>query len=250
VVLRACPGPLPDVAGWEAVFESNAVWRLYRRDKQWAVQLSSPAAGTYRAAVFSSDFLAGQIHSSVAEGAADQGRFALQYPLAEVLMVHLLARGRGLLVHGCAVRDGDAGLLFAGTSGAGKSTMAGLWREQPRATLLSDDRVIVRQHEDGFWIYGTPWHGDARAASPERAPLRRIFLLAHGRENRAVRLSPVQASAALLVRSFPTHWDAQGMDFSVGLLGGLCEALPVYALKFAPDRGVIEYVRGLGAGQG
>ena len=245
-MLRACPGPLPDLAGWEPVFESNAVWRLYQRDGQWAVQLSSPVPGPYRVAVFSSGFLTGQIHSTAAEAAASQGRFALEYPLAEILMIHLLARGRGLLVHACAVRDGEDGVLFAGTSGAGKSTMARLWQEHTGATLLSDDRVILREHDDDFWIYGTPWHGDAGAASPERAPLRRIFILSHGRETRAVPLSQAQASAALLVRSFPTYWDPPGMEFSVRLLSRLSQATPVYTLEFTPDRDVIGYVRGFG----
>jgi len=243
VVLESRLGALPDLAAWEPVFESNGVWRLYRQDGQWAVQLSAPVPGPYRVAIFSSGFLTGEIHSTAAETAAGQGRFALQYPLAEILMIHLLARGRGLLMHACAVRDGDDGVLFAGTSGAGKSTMTRLWREHTGATLLSDDRVILRQHDDGFWIYGTPWHGDAGAASPERAPLRRIFILNHGRENQAIRLSPAQASGALLVRSFPTFWDAPGMEFSLQLLDRLSRAVPVYGLDFVPDDRVVEYVR-------
>jgi hypothetical protein len=250
VTLEARVGTLPDLAGWELAFDSKGVWQLYRRDERWAVRLSSPVPtpGPYRAAVFSGDFLRGEITTAAASFAISQDPFPLQYPLAEVLMIHLLARGRGLLMHACAVRDGDEGLLFAGTSGAGKSTMARLWRRHTGATLLSDDRVILRQHDDGFWIYGTPWHGDARAVSPERAPLRRVFILGHGRGNRAARLSPIQASAALLVRSFPTYWDLPGMEWSLQLLARLSQAAPIYDFDFVPDEGAIEYVRGLSEG--
>jgi hypothetical protein len=244
VVVESRVGSLPDLGAWEPVFDSNAVWRLYRQDGRWAVQLSSPERGAYRVGIFSSGFLNGEIHST-GDSAAVPEPFPLQFPLAELLMIHLLACGRGLLLHACAVRDGDDGVLFAGVSGAGKSTMASLWREHSGATLLSDDRVILREHEDGFWIYGTPWHGDAGAASPERARLRRIFLLRHGPENRAIPLLEAQAGAALLVRAFPTFWDPPGMEFTLQLMDRLSRGTPAYALDFVPDGSVVKYVRSL-----
>ena len=70
----------------------------------------------------------------------------LSTPLDELLYGALLARGRGAEIHGCGLIDAHGnGLLFAGRSGAGKTTMARLWQDVPGTTILSDDRIILRK---------------------------------------------------------------------------------------------------------
>ena len=63
------------------------------------------------------------------------------------------------------------GHLFVGQSGAGKSTMARFWAGREGVRILSDDRIILRQIRGEIWMYGTPWHGEARHALPEKARL-------------------------------------------------------------------------------
>ena len=67
--------------------------------------------------------------------------------------------------------------------------------------MLSDERVIVRQHDGQLWVYGTPWYGDAKIASPEAVPLERIFVIEHGAENQAVPLKP-SYGCVRVVRAF------------------------------------------------
>ena len=70
----------------------------------------------------------------------------LEYPLDELLLQGLLARGRGAEIHACGIADGSGrGLLFVGQSGAGKTTMARLWEGERGITVLSDDRIILRR---------------------------------------------------------------------------------------------------------
>src|SRR5205823_7896354 len=103
----------------------------------------------------------------------------LDYPLDELLMISLLARGRGVEVHGCGVIDTNGvAYLFPGHSGAGKSTIARLWRDQG-ATILSDDRLILRLRDGRVWMYGTPWHGEEQFATAASAALSRIYFLQH-----------------------------------------------------------------------
>jgi hypothetical protein len=159
-------------------------------------------------------------------------------------MVNLLSRGRGVLLHAMGVSDRGRGLLFAGTSGAGKSTMAGLWRNREGATPLSDDRVIVRRNNGGFWIYGTPWQSDARVAYPHSAPLKQIFIIHHhSPNNRTLPLDPASAASKLLARSFPTFWDADGMAFTVDFLGQLAQSVPCNELGFVPSPDIVDFVR-------
>jgi hypothetical protein len=158
-------------------------------------------------------------------------------------MIGLLCKGRGVLLHACGVAHDGQGLVFAGTSGAGKSTLARLWADQKDVEVLSDDRVIVREQGGRFMVYGTPFHGDARLASPEGVPLERIYLIDHAPKNRLAPLDPLDAASRLLVRSFPTFWDAEGMAFTTGLLGKLAQRVPCHELGFAPDGRIVDFVR-------
>lgn len=226
------------------LFDSEGNWTLHRVEGKPVLRIRVPDYDPYQVVVLQPDLCGGDIYC-VGEVWKKNGRplSPLGYPLEEVLTVNLLARGHGVLLHASAVRDGQRGLLFSGTSGAGKSTMASIWAEGEGATVLSDDRVIVREREGRFWAYGTPWHGSARLASPEAMPLDRIFVLRHAGENRAVPLEPLEAASRLLVRSFPTFWDAQGMAFTLQFLGKLCRSVPCQELEFVPDRRVVEYLR-------
>ncbi len=245
VTLYAHYGYIPDWGLDEEVFNPGGAWSLHYGWGKWVVRLPSISSDfqPHRLAVFEPDFQSGEIY--IRADVSDGGHcpYPLGYPLDQVLMVNLLARGRGVLFHACGVSDGGRGLLFAGTSGAGKSTLANLWKDREGVTVLSDDRVIVREQEGRFWAYGTPWHGDAGLASSERAPLDKIFFIGHAPQNRAVPLSPLDAALRLLVRSFPTFWNAAGMAFTLELLDEISQAVPCYELGFLPDESVLDFVR-------
>ena len=101
-------------------------------------------------------------------------------------MVHLLARGHGVEVHGGGVVMPDGrGWLFVGVSGAGKTTLSRMWCAEPDVRVLSDERIILREEGGEIWMYGTPWHGDGHIAEPGRARLDRVFFLRHGPRQRA-----------------------------------------------------------------
>lgn len=249
VVLNHHYSPPPNLQDWHKEFDTGGVWQLYTDGDQLAVALSSPAFGPapYQVAIFSKDFLSGEIYTSPDCFPLRNGQakipFPLRYPLAEVLMINLLGQDRGVLLHACAVKDNVHSYLFSGMSGAGKSTTARLWETQPGVILLSDDRVILRKTSDGYHIYGTPWHGDARAAAQISAPLDKIFVLRHASHNYTQALKPVDLAAHLLVRSFPTFWDPAGMAFTLKLLDELSRAIPGFELGFLPDERVIDFVR-------
>jgi hypothetical protein len=245
VLLRFHTGSMPAIPAGRPVFDSGTFWCLVQDPGRWIVCLGSrnSSGKPYRMAVLKTDLLSGDIHQSA--NRADDGRvtFPLGYPMAEILMIGLLSRGRGVLLHACGVADGGRGLVFAGTSGAGKSTLARLWASQEGAEVLSDDRVIVRKEGGCFMVYGTPFHGDARLASPQGVPLECIYLIDHAPKNRLSPMEPLDVASRLLVRSFPTFWDAEGMAFTVGLLGNLAQTVPCHELGFVPDDRVVDFVR-------
>ena len=154
-------------------------------------------------------------------------------PLDELLLTNWLSLGRGVEVHACAVvdRDGSA-ILFAGHSGAGKTTMARQWIGQQGVSVLSDDRVVLRNIDGQIWMYGTPWHGDEPLASPARAPLARGFFLEHGPSNRFVDVAGATAVAKLFARSFPPFSSATGLGTTVTLLSEIVQQVPFVDFGF------------------
>src|ERR1700722_10593140 len=118
------------------------------------------------------------------------------YSLDSVLrIVHtlLLARKGGFLMHASsAIRNGRA-FLFAGVSGAGKTTMARL--APPDAALLTDEISYVTLQDDRYTAVGTPFFGElARPGKNLRAPIDCVYLLAKGPENK---IEPIEGADAV-----------------------------------------------------
>ncbi|HVX97349.1 MAG TPA: hypothetical protein VHK47_20715, partial [Polyangia bacterium] len=201
-------------------------------------------AAPYQSARFSPDFRRGEITLRRASFAGRPWIYPLHYPLDEVFMVHLLAAsGLGVELHGAGVVLPDGrGWLFVGHSGAGKSTIARLWRGHAGVKVLSDERIIVRAHDDGsVWMYGTPWHGDGYIAEQGRARLDRVFVLGHGAHNQLERLPATAAVAKLFACGFTPFHDAAGLDGSLGLLTEITRAARCERFAFVPDRGALEF---------
>jgi hypothetical protein len=235
----------PDAA--HLVFDpGTALWRLYRTGDRLRFFFTSPPLGPkpYQAASFTEDFSEGEVEISREIFGQRLPVYPLQYPLDEILMVHLLSRGRGVEVHGSGIVTGDGtGTLFAGQSGAGKTTMAKLWLTEPDVTILSDERVVLRQEGDDIWMYGTPWHGDGRIANPGRARLKRIFFLRHAEQNALLPVTPTESVARLFACGFAPFHDAGGLRYSLGFLEQVAQRCACHELGFLPDRTAVDFVR-------
>jgi hypothetical protein len=257
--VRVGTGPEPDVrihAAWgeprvpdgaALVFDSGkGLWRLYRTVAGLLeIVFTSPALGPepYQVASFTADWRRGRVTLRRAAFAERLPLYPLHYPLDEVFMVHLLARGLGVEVHAAGVVTPDGrGLLFAGQSGAGKSTLSKLWRAEGGVTVLSDERIILRAEAGGVWMYGTPWHGEGYIAEPGRARLGRVFLLRQGPQNGLRAVPATEAVARLFACGFTPFHDAQGLDFSLGLLAEVTRLVRCEELTFVPDRSAVSAV--------
>jgi len=109
---------------------------------------------------------------------------------------------------------------------------------------LSDDRTIVRKKGDQFWMYGTPWHGEAKFGSPRGVILERIFFLRHGQKNSIREIKGIDPVSQLLTCSFPPYWDPQGMAFTLEIFTDLTAHIPCQSLSFRPERSAIDQVMG------
>ena len=245
VILRLHDGGnIPRVESGGKIFDGS-IWKLYHNNGKCVLGFYSLDLGPfpYKVAVLAPDFKSGDIYTKNDGFDHDDFPNPLTYPLGEVLMINLLSFGRGIMVHACGLNINGKGIIFAGSSGEGKSTLANLCREEKDIILLNDDRIIIREMKNEFLIYGTPWHGDIKICSQESASLRKIFFLKHASRNYLVKINSMEATSRLLVRMFPPLWSYRGMEYTLALSTQLTREIPCFELGFAPDKSALEFIR-------
>jgi hypothetical protein len=221
------------------LFDSGGVWRMYAEDDGVRIECQTDVIGPdpYKVTTFNSDFTRGTIRVSLT-----RPYDPIEYPLDELLVANLLARGRGVELHGCGVIDHSGrGHLFVGQSGAGKTTTARMWGDDAR-TIVSDDRVIVREIDGELRMFGTPWHGEAELASPESAPLAGVYLLTQAQDNELRELPAPVAVARLFGCTFPPFHDAAAIDFTMSMLERIVSRVPVREFRFTLDGDALKLI--------
>jgi hypothetical protein len=109
----------------------------------------------------------------------------------------MLSDEGGFLVHAASAVKNGRSYIFAGVSGAGKTTLT---RCAPAdVTVLSDEISYVRRNSAGYVAYGTPFAGElARSGENISAPVDTLFLLEKGPENRIESVDFNLAARALM----------------------------------------------------
>ncbi len=173
---------------------------------------------------------------------------ALERGLSYILMQTLPRDHDGLLIHGAGVvlssppsaLDSASGYLFAGHSGAGKSTVAGL--AQGVGQVLSDENMVVRLTADGgvelcstpFWGHSTPPERVHRIN--RRVPLAGIYMLTHAADFELTRLRSAEAVAALLSTEKVATERVESAAAWLAIAGRLAATIPIYRLAFRPTQ--------------
>jgi hypothetical protein len=191
----------------------------------------------------------------------------------------ILARLGGFLVHGAgALRNGRA-FVFAGLSGAGKTTISRL--APPDVRLLTDEISYIRdmgcgtretglgkseelgvgdresgvgQNEESripypvprtpaFTAFGTPFAGElARIGEKVQAPLAALFLLEQGSDNRIEPIKDADAVRELMRHVLFFAHDAELVNAVFDTVCSFVTSVPVRRLVFTPDERVWEMI--------
>jgi hypothetical protein len=186
------------------------------------------------------------------------------YSIDAVLrIVHTLvmAKQGGFLLHSAsAVRNGKA-FLFAGVSGAGKTTISRL--APADVTLLTDEISYVRkldasnessskkkssqgdfsQKGGGYVAFGTPFTGElAKLGENTSAQVAALYLLAQGPENRIDAVSAADAGRELLANMLFFAEDQELVCSAFQTACDFVHDVPVYRLTFVPDARVWDMI--------
>jgi hypothetical protein len=167
------------------------------------------------------------------------------YSIDSVLrIVHtlVLARERGFLLHAAsAIRNGKA-FLFAGVSGAGKTTIASF--APPDAILLTDEISYVCRRNDGYVAFGTPFTGELdKLGENVSAPVEALYLLAKGTENRIEPVPSGEAARAVLANILFFAEEEELVQSTFYSAFEFVSRVPVSRLTFVPDARVWELIR-------
>lgn len=246
---------LPDLGGKSLGKEvyRKPPWAIYQKGDSWIYLGISPTKGDkslHRIVVFNKDhsrariyndkesiFLKGDLHSLTL------------FPTDQILLARILADREGCYLHACGVNLEGKGLLFAGHSEAGKSTMATMLKG--KAEILCDDRIIIRRQKTKvrnqnpeFKIYGTWSHGDVPDVSATTVPLRAILFLEKAKENKVIPIDDkkeiTKRLLACLIRPFVTvDW----WEKTLSLIDKISEETSCYTLRFNKSGKVIDVLR-------
>jgi hypothetical protein len=147
----------------------------------------------------------------------------------------------GFLLHSAsAIRNGKA-FLFAGVSGAGKTTISRL--APADVTLLTDEISYVRKQGESYAAYGTPFTGElAKIGENTSAPLGALYLLQQGPENRIDAIDSADAARELLANMLFFADDREMVYCAFKAACDFVDRVPVSRLTFLPDARVWEMI--------
>jgi hypothetical protein len=223
----------PETANLKKIFDSSASWQLYRNSRHYIFTLP------FQRLYITHDFTEGKFYRRCADS---DDFFPWRYPFDQLLMIGYLGKAKGVMVHSCGVFFNGEGMLFLGASGTGKSTLSSVLSKQG-ASILSDDRIVIRKDSNGAFIYGTPWQGEAQFSLSKRAPLKKIFFIKHAQKNYIQEIKPADALARFISCSFIPFWNKKGIEFTIDFFSQLLIDYPVYEFGFVPDISAYHFVQ-------
>ncbi len=150
-----------------------------------------------------------------------------------ILHTLILSEQGGFLLHASSIiRNGQA-FLFAGQSGAGKTTMCRL--APADSILLTDEISFVRPVDSTYYAFGTPFYGELAVPGKNTfAPVAALYLLEHAPEDQIDGVSPCHALTQLLRNILLFAHESESVNRVFATAFDLISRVPVRRLRFAP----------------
>ncbi len=163
----------------------------------------------------------------------------LVFPMAPILLHYAVLTADAVMMHASGVFDGEKGRLFSGFSGAGKSTISGIWKQQGNI-LINDDRLIIRKEKGEYFMYNTPMY---YPDDNKKSPLHAVFLIRHAPENVINRMAGAAAVSSVMAFSIQNNYDTRFVQHHLDFFANMCSQIPVFQLGFVPDEKVVNFIK-------
>lgn len=136
-----------------------------------------------------------------------------------------------VLFHGSCIAVDNGGYLFTAKSGTGKSTHTRLWREffKNKATMVNDDKPLIKISNNDIIVYGTPWNGKHHLGNNISVPLKAICILERDNTNHIEIINSKNAYPILLQQIYRPK-EPSKMIKTLNLLDKLSNNVSLYKL--------------------
>jgi hypothetical protein len=187
--------------------------------------------------------LAGAVWTAVGGGDRFPGIFE---NFCRILVAYRLHELGGAVIHGAALVHRGEALLFAGPSGAGKTTTSRMGLERGLAVLSDDLNALLPTDDGTVRLAGLPFTGDlgGGGGAGTAFPLRGLYRLEKDTEDSLRPLSRAEAVATLLACSPFVNADPHRRGELLSTLLALAERMPAFALRFSLRGGMWDILLG------
>ena len=161
-----------------------------------------------------------------------------------IRIVHTLALARehGFLLHSASAIRNARAFLFAGRSGAGKTTLSASAPHD--ACLLSDEVSYVRRCGGEFRCFGTPFTGELGTPGANRsAPVEAICFLRQAPENRLIPLEQPETLRLLMANILFFANEPELVRHVFDCAAEFVSRIRAFRLDFAPGDRVWELIQ-------
>ena len=142
----------------------------------------------------------------------------------------LAGRG-GLILHCAYIMHREEAILFSAPSETGKTTQANLWEKYRGSKTVNGDRALLQCLEGRWTAQGWPVCGTSEICNNTALPIRAIVMLSQGKDNRARKLTAMEAFPQLYSQITVNSWNRGLVQQSMDLICELISGVPVYHLS-------------------
>jgi hypothetical protein len=270
LALSVRDGRLRKIEAWSPLYAPAETWQLWRDEGGRYVFVPGHRGLPVRQVTIEPGFGCGEVIGAFgSHTGAGESRYPLQ-GIEGMIFVNWLAEVGDLILHAAGVKAGGRGYCFAGSPGAGKSTLAAALMSAPgraaeaattnrgktakaattyatngdggAVVVLGEDNVILRYLEGRFWIFGTPWHLDSERCDPRGVPLEKLFFLDRTLDQGVVPCGPLEGVARLLQTAFVPYYRPAAVSAILARLELLSEQVPFYTLSYRLGSDVLRLI--------
>jgi hypothetical protein len=168
---------------------------------------------------------------------------ALKHALMHLISTYIVHHGWGLLLHSSCVLENGQAHLFAGHSGAGKSTVAAM--SLPRG-IFSDEATLVKISTEAVTVFHSPFRSEIHTKLKEQLTpnsLGSIQILYQSPTNQRVPIKKTDGMLTLMNKVFYWSPSPEAVGRILGKLKEMVEIVPVYELHFRKEPTFWELIR-------